>query len=111
MAWVVLGVAAVVIPLDVRSRIRMHVFGGRMSRMASPALLFRLRRVVDEQRIQGRENKQGGGLTSQEPAQDGPASGAFASLPRSSTEQGRFSARSVDPIAKVRESIPGWKGC
>ena len=69
----------------------MHVIGGRMSRMASPALLFRLRRVVDEQRIQGRENEQGGGLTSQEPAQDGPASGAFASLPRSSTEQGRFS--------------------
>ena len=65
-------VVMVMVPLDRRSRIGMSVLGSRMGGEPSFALLFRLRRVVDEHRVEHRQNEQSCRLTGQQTAEDRP---------------------------------------
>ena len=76
-------VVMVMVPLDRRSRIGMPVIVSRMGGKPSFTLFFRLRRVVDEQRVEHRQNKQGCRLTGQQTAEDRPRQRGVRSLPRS----------------------------
>src|SRR5271157_257194 len=65
-------VVIVMVPLVRRSRIGMSVIASRMGGKSSFTLFFRLRRVVDEQRVEHRQNKQSCRLTGQQTAEDRP---------------------------------------
>ena len=98
MVRVFFGVALVMVmvPLDRWSRIEVPVVASRMGSEPSFALLFRLRRVVDEQRVEHWQNEQSSRLTGQQTAEDRPGQrgvGLAAALERQRARDEREEGR------------------